>query len=258
MARAARTASHARSGAIEVEDRASLAARAQPWVFPMPQIALKDGAIVLGEALESVEISLAQLYHVEPVDPWPSVAVGWLDRGESYAAVMTPGRHQDAGDFAAVVEELVTYEARGLAAVSLGWLKHPVLPWERVDAMPGEREEGPAMRGYRMAPEVEDPVIARRTTAPGAGALLAWVWSQLVRAPRRIDPREIVLTQRFVYARTRSGDRLRLPVSALRTARRTPQGDVIYVLGRSTELLVVRQEGCELAAALEAKVRPSE
>lgn len=258
VARAASATPHARRGALELEDRASLAARAQPWEFPTAHLEAKEDGIVLGELLESVEIALAQLYHVEPVDPWPSIALGWVDRGASYSTVLTPRPEQDSEAFAARVEELVSRDARALSAVSKGWLRFPVLEWERVEALPGEREEGPAMRGYRMSPQVEDPIVARRTMAPGGGALLAWVWSQLVRAPRRIDAREIVLTERFVYARTRAGERLRLPASALRTARWTPAGDTIYVLGRCTELLVVRQDGCELAAALEAKVRPAE
>lgn len=255
VARAATTTPHARRSALESEDRAALAARAQPWAFPVARLETTEHGLILGAQLESVEVAFAQLYHVEPVDPWPSIAVGWVDRGEAYSTVLTPREpEQDPFAFAAIVEEIMTTHAARLSAAAPGWLAVPVIAWERVDALPGERDEGPAMRGYRMAPEVADPVVARRTTAPGAGSLWTWIWARLLPPPRRIDAREIVLTQRFVYVRTRVGERLRSPASALRASRRTPQGDAIYVFGRNTELLVVHQEGCPLAAALDARL----
>lgn len=256
VARAASATPHARR-AEERWDRAELATRAQRWTFEKPTLRLvtTDAGVVVGEMLESVEIGWAALYHVEPVDPWPAIALGWVDRGVSYSAVVAPPDSGDVERFAADVEELVTrLRERGLAAVAPGWLQHPVLAWERVDALPGEQGRGPAMRGYRMSPEEADPVVARRTMEPGGSALLRWIWARLAGRPRRVDAVEVVLTRRFLYVRTRGGERLRLPASALRTSRRTPYGDSVYVLGRSTELLLVRRDGCELQAALDARV----
>jgi hypothetical protein len=105
-----------------------------------------------------------------------------------------------------------------------------------------------------MAPGVADEVVARRTTAAGDASLWTWVWSRLAPVGRRIDPRETVLTKRYVYARTRRGERLRVPIDTLRTAWRTESGDAVYVFGRHTELLLVRQDGCALDAALHERV----
>lgn len=253
VARAASVDPHGRRALVEVESAESLAARAERWLFSQPHLAVREDGVTLGTAMESIDVSLAQLYHVEPVDPWPSLAIGWVDRGTSYRAVMTPHEQRDdVHAFAAAVEELVTTHARTLRAVVPGWTRAPVLAWERVEALPGERDEKPALQGYRMAPRVEDPIVARRVTAPGEGSLWTWLWSRFASPPRRIDPREIVLTQRFVYVRTRSGARLRLPLAALRTSWRTATGDAIHVFGRNTEMLLVHQDGCEVAAALDA------
>lgn len=63
----------------------------------------------------------------------------------------------------------------------------------------------------------------------------------------------MVLTREHVYVRTRHDARLRAPVRALRAVRRTSFGDAVYVFGRNTELLLVRQDD-ELAVALDARV----
>lgn len=236
--------------ASDDEDRAALAARAQDWAFEEARIALGGEGVVLGHALDSVEVAFAQIYHLEPVDPWPSVAIGWVDRQQSYRATLSPTeKDTDLDAFAATVEEIAASPKLSRAAAK-GWLLVPVIPWEPCDAIPGERDEGPQMRGYRMAPEAPDPVIATRRTEAGASSLWTWLTARLAKGSRRIDPIELVLTQRFLYARTRAGERLRIAASALRTSRRTEHGDAIYVLGRSTELLLVHQRGCELDAAL--------
>lgn len=236
----------------EREDARSLAARAQPFYLPFARVVVTRDGLVLGDGMHSVEVSFAQLYHVEPVDPWPSIALGWVERGESYTSVMTP-LEQEADAFAAAVERAAAAcQARVPRAAQRGWLELDVVPWERADALPGEREEGPAMRGYRMAPGVADPIVASRTMDTGAPRLLTWIAARLRRPPRRIEPRRVVLTRAFVYVRTSAGDAVRIPLSTLRAARRTSDGDAIYTFGRSTELLLVHQEGCELAAALDA------
>lgn len=228
------------------EDRAALAARAEEWTFQKPGIAAGRSGVVLGEALDSVEVAFPQIYHFEPVDPWPSVLIGWVDRQQSYRAVLTPTEaDSDLDAFAAAVEEIAA-SPKLARAIEKGWLLVPAIAWEPCDAMPGERDEGPQMRGYRMAPEAPDPVIARRARVSSAASLLGWVWARLGSPARRIDPLEVVLTQRFVYARTRIGARLRIPSAALRTMRRTSTGDAVYVFGRHTELLLVHQDGCEL------------
>lgn len=255
VARTAAADPRAKTARGELEDREALAARARPWTFQDPRIAMREGGLRLGAGLDSVEIAFAQLLHVEPVDPWPSLALGWVDRGEAYQTVLSPREPgDDAEAFAAIVEAVVVTHAARLQAVAKGWLQHSTLAWERVEALPGERDEAPSAGGYRMAPGVADEVVARRKTAAGESALWTWVWARLLPAPRRVDPKEVVLTKRYVYVRTRRGERLRMPVSALRASWLTADGDAIYVFGRSTELLLVRQEGCELAPALDACV----
>ncbi|MCC6876288.1 MAG: hypothetical protein IT378_18415, partial [Sandaracinaceae bacterium] len=46
---------------------------------------------------------------------------------------------------------------------------------------------------------------------------------------------------------------LRIAAASLRAMRKTEDGDAVYVFGRNTELLVVHQPDCPLAAALEAR-----
>jgi hypothetical protein len=235
------------------DDRAALATKAQPYEFTRPRVALGERALRLGRGMEEVEVAFPQIYHLEPLDPWPSLAVGWVDGGASHRAILTPAE-EDAVAFAASVEAAVAaYDQRVTHAMPRGWLAVPVIEWERVDELPGEKPEGPKMRGYRMAPGVSDPVLATRRIA-GAGALWTWIWARLSTPLPRIDPAELILTQRFLYARTCDGLRLRLPADTLRTARRTEDGDAVYVFGRNTELLLLSQPGCPLAALLDARV----
>jgi hypothetical protein len=234
------------------EDRVALAARASPWDPPLaPRLAIREHGLVLGAPQEAIELVWSQLFHLEPVDPWPSLAIGWIDRGDAYTSVLTPVSAPDA--FAAIVESLFDGRAASLDAASPGWLEHPVVAWEPVGALPGEADLAPELHGYREAPRAPDPVVARRSIAGGA-ALTAWIAGKLRRSAHRLDPTEIVVTRAFVYARTRDGDRVRLPVASLRAVRRTESGDAIYTFGRRSELLVAHGEDAALTTALDALV----
>lgn len=247
-------ATRERRPVAEREAKETLAARAQPWNFELARVAVTDDGLVIGAGMESVVLAFAQLYHVEPIDPWPSLALGWVDRGDAYSSVLAP-LEPEADTFARAVEEVVEVCERRIAiATARGWLELPVHPWEPAEAMPGERDEGPAMRGYRMAPEVPDPVIATRKTELPGSSLWTWLWAHLRPAPRRIEPKDVVLTRRFVYVRARDGRTVRIPASLLRTSRRTADGDAVYVFGRNTELFLAWQPECALAAALDARV----
>ncbi len=255
----ARAASgEAQKRVTEREARAALAARAVPWTLT-PRARVTPGGLVLGAAMDAVEMAFAQLYHVEPVDPWPSLAIGWVDGGESCSSVLTPLRAEDDEPFARAVEEVVdACERRVPRMTARGWLDVPVQRFERVEKLPGEGEEQPAMLGYRMAPEPPDPIVARRVLALPADSLWTWIWARLRPAPRRVEGKEVVLTRRFVYVRTRSDEKLRAPAEALRTSRATADGDAIYVFGRHTELLLVHQPECPVAAALDARLGGSQ
>ena len=251
VARAAKTATRPSTAAA---DATALAARAELVTFQEVRLALGDGRVTVGGQMESVEFAFTQIYHLEPVDPWPSLALGWVERSVPYRAVLTP--IWNAERFAAAVEQLVTaYDRRVTThAMPRGWLSAPVLAWERCEALPGEKPEGPMMRGYRMAPEVPDPVLATRKINAGNASLWQWLAARLRATPRRIDPVEVIVTRRFVYARTRAGDRLRLPADTLRTSQRTTHGDGVYVFGRHTELLLVHQPECPVARTLDARL----
>jgi hypothetical protein len=236
------------------EDARSLAARARPWIVTTASIAVTGDGLALGEGMTSLEVGFTRLYHVEPVDPWPSIAIGWVDGEDSYRTVLSP-LDEDAEAFAEAVERAVSVcERRVARAAHRGWLALDVVPWERVDAIPGERAEGPTERGYRVAPGVPDPIIAERTIEVGEPRLFTWLGARVRKPPRRIEPRRIVLTRAFVYVRARTGDAVRIAAASLRAVRRNGYGDAVYTFGRSTELLLVRKEGCELAAALDARV----
>ncbi len=252
VARAA-AAERRRRPVTEREHPAELAARATPWTLAPRARVVEDG-LVVGAGFESVEVAFARIYHVEPVDPWPSLALGWVEQDESCSTVLTPPeREEDA--FAPVVDEVVdACERRVPAMTARGWLDVAIHAWERVEKLPGEGDEAPAMRGYRMAPAAPDPIVASRTIERGNAALWTWIWARRRAAPRRVEPAEVVLTRAFVYVRTREGRTLRIPVGTLRTARVTSDGDAIYVFGRNTELLLVHRPGCPHAAALEARL----
>lgn len=236
---------------VERESAASLAARAERLTFDVARIAIGPDGLSLGAGMEAIETSFLHLYHVEPVDPWPSIALGWVDRGAPYATVLTP-REEETLAFAERVGELMDTCARRAAhALARGWLDAPEVGWEPVESLPDEGEVA-EMGGYRAAPQASDPILAMRTIAPAAPRLLTWRWAQ--KTERRIEPRKIVLTQSYVYVRTRDERIVRIATALLRTARRTPAGERIYVFGRHTELLVVHAEGCELTAALDARV----
>lgn len=252
------TSSRSKSEGPELEDATSLAARAQHWQFsPGPaRVDVTARGLRIGPGIESVDVPFRRLYHVEPVDPWPSLAIGWVDRGEPYTTILALERARAnptalARQVDAVAE---TLRRRAPRALNEGWLAFPIQPWEKTDAMPSEREERPAMGGYRLAPEALDPVVASRVTASGVGSLFTWIWSRLQPVPRRVEPREVVLTKRAVYARTRDGARWRIETAHLRTSRRTSSGDTVYVFGRNTELLLVHQAECPLADALDARL----
>src|SRR5690349_16838890 len=88
------------------EDRDALAARAHTESFPPPaRIEVLEEGVRIGRDMSSVELALAQIYHLELVDPWPAIAIGWVDRGESYRAVLAPAEPaEDVDAFAARVE----------------------------------------------------------------------------------------------------------------------------------------------------------
>jgi len=236
------------------ESAEELAARSEPWKITTPGIELDRDALTLGAGLTSVVVDLFQVYHLEPIDPWPSVAVGWVERGAAYRSIVTP-RERDAEEFAAVVEEVVeACERSAPRAVSRGWLAVPDVPWERTDALPREKEEGPMMRGYRLRPGVPDPVLATREIAAGEARLWTFVAARLRRPPHRVEPRTIVLTERYLYVRTIAGRALRIPADTLRDGRYDADGDAVYVFGRRTELLVVHDGACPLTPILRSRV----
>lgn len=254
MARARSTEPITRTAA-EREDPAALAARAQPWGWEQPEwkLAVRGDALVLGARIASVVVPYAQLYHVEPVDPWPSIALGWVEGASAYSAVLTPppGREDEC---ARRVEEAVAACRRRVARVTQpGWLDEPELAWEAAP-FPDERSQVALSQGYRAAPAVPDPIVAHRVIGKGAPALLAWLAGHLVPRPRRLDPTEVLVTRRYVYARARSGRTMRLPLASLRAARGTDLGDRVYTFGRNTELLVVAGDECPVTAALDARL----
>jgi hypothetical protein len=235
------------------EDPKALADRASPWLLAEHVVAITTNGLVLDRAMHSVEIAFAQLYHVEPVDPWPSLALGWIDRGASYSCVVSPPL-MGADRFAQSVEQIVELCATRVSrAAHRGWLDAPIIAWERIEALPDERDDGPVDRGYRVAPRAPEPILATRTIEGSAPRLMTWVWARFAKT-RRIEPRQIVLTPIFLYAKSREGLRYRVPIETLRARRTTPAGDTVYVFGRNTELLVPFAAECPLCVVLDAKV----
>ena len=230
-------------------------ARAVPWGWEQPEwkLTVRADALVLGASIASVVVPYAQLYHVEPVDPWPSIAFGWVDGASAYSATLTPPRGRE-DELARKVEEAHAACRRRVARVTHpGWLDEPEVAWEAAP-FPDERSQVALSQGYRAAPEVPDPIVAHRVIGKGAPALLAWLAGRLAPRARRLRPTAALATRRYADARARSGRTLRLPLGALRAARGTELGDRVYVFGRNTELLVVAKDECKVTAALDARV----
>jgi hypothetical protein len=254
VARAAKREPRRLKAALDREPPEALAARARRWEQPIEHVAVRGDTLELGVGIHAVSIELRDLYHLEPVDPWPSLAVGWVDRGIAYRAVAGP-EEEDADAFDREVRAAVAAaEERAPRAVHRGWLAVPEVPWAPAEHLPGEVEEGPRGRGYRHAPGRPDPILAVREIRNPAARLFTWVMSRLGRGIRRIEPSKIVVTERFVTVRTADRRILRVPLETLRDDRRSEAG-AVFVFGRRTELLVVDGTGCDVTRVLLGRLR---
>lgn len=242
------------------ESPQELTARSHHW-GGIPDMALnvRDDRLILGFGVHSREILFTELYRIEPVDPWPSLALGWVDGDVAYRAVITRSQ-QPSQEYLENVEAAVSACEKLVPDVTArGWLTIPVHPWEPVLRMPTEGDSVPTLHGYRTAPAAPDPILATTTYSPPPTGLkklfLKFLGDRDL--PRVVLPRQVVLTKGFVYALTPLGDALRLPRELLRTKRKGSLEDTIYVFGRNTELRLPNRDDCRVRPLLDAQVPSS-
>jgi hypothetical protein len=72
--------------------------------------------------------------------------------------------------------------------------------------------------------------------------------------PFPAQPLEVAVTEEDVYARFRDRRAARVSLALLRTVLRGPRGELSYIFGRRTRLLLRHSVGCPVEALLEARL----
>lgn len=191
------------------------------------------------------------------LETWPRAHLRW-SHGE---IPLRPGAspfHASPEVFARRLEALVEHlEAYAPAKVrERGWLEIPEAEWERVRALPeAPSDEQVGTGAFRSAPRpVEEAVVAERGALAPLEAMLGWLASSPER-PWRAHPRQVRLTDTYVYAERRDKSAWRLPLETLRGRRGRVDGDTVYVFGRQTLLVLLHREGCPVQGMLDARLR---
>lgn len=205
--------------------------------------------------VDAIVLRWADVWSMALVEPWPQAVIRWPG-GE--IALGPKGLFDPKPEaFAAEVERLVAHlEEHAPAKVSdRGWLDVPEEPWERVRALPDLASDAILGDGaFRSAPRpVEEPVVAARGPATPFEAMLGWLASSPER-PWREHPRQVRLTDAYVYVERRDRSVWRIPLDALRARRGERDRDAIYVLGRRTPLILTHRPDCAVRAALDARL----
>jgi hypothetical protein len=190
---------------------------------------------------EWVDVRWPDVVHLEAVDPVPAFV---LHRAGGLRQPFTPGG-DDEDEFAARCEEVFERAARAGVPIDRGWLDHPRVEWEPVDALPPEGGDGGAYRGS------SETVLARRGAPSSSEALLMWL---LKRERDLAVSKQLVLTDERLYVERFDDSIWRMPRSTLRRARRTRSGDLVCTFGRDTLFVIAGRAGCPVTDALEAQL----
>ncbi len=151
--------------------------------------------------------------------------------------------------FAAMVEQLLALaEEHASERVHRGWLDIPERLPEEVDTLP----EGEAV-GNAGVYRTSERVVARRPR-PGAWSIVTTWLASSPEKPWRSTTRDIVMTERHIYARSWGGRAFRVPLTTLRVRLEGPYGDAVYVFGKRNFVVIPRDEKCAVQKRLDARL----
>lgn len=212
--------------------------------------------VLEGDPLLTTDVSAIVLRWADPwvlrlVEPWPQAVLRWSGGDVALRPKDLPF-HASPEQFADRLEALVQHlEARAPSKVGArAWLDVPEQPWERVRGMPELPSDTSIGEGaFRSAPRpVEERVVAVREKLTPMEAMWGWLMSRPGR-PWRDHPREVRLTETYLYAERRDRSVWRLPLGTLR--HRTGTSDAAYVFGRRTSLILLHRATCPVRERLD-------
>jgi hypothetical protein len=215
------------------------------------------GDPLLTTDLSAIVLRWADVWSLWLVEPWPRAVLRWSG-GEVRLAPVGGPLAVSPEEFAARLEALAEHLAQHAPSKvrSRGWLDVPEQPWEQVRALPELPSDATVGEGaFRSAPRpVEEPVVALRPPPAPFEAMLGWLASGPTR-PWRDHPRQIRLTETFLYAERRDKTVWRVPLDTLRARLGESARDGAYVFGRRTTVIVTHRPECPVRAALDARLR---
>jgi hypothetical protein len=206
-----------------------------------------------------LSVPWAALVRIEACDPWPAFRLTTLfgKREETHdfhplnvhrVLSFTPDDAQLKAfeELVRVVIELA--EEHAPERIARGWLDILERLPEEVDALPAGEAIGDS-GVYRTS----ERVVARRPR-PGVFDVVATWLASSPEKPWRSTTRDIVMTERHVYARSWGGRCFRVPIATLRCRLTGPYGDAVYVFGKRNFVVIPRDEGCAVQKRLDARL----
>jgi len=209
----------------------------------------------MGAGIHQLVFPFKTLVSVEATDPYPTFEIEWRHMGGKTRRRFIARFRRDEEAWGASVERIFAHlDERFPHVVHRGWLDAQHTEWEPAAGFPDEGPSDDDKRGgYRLsardAPAEE--VVAERASPKPLEAMMDWLASG-PDSPWREHPREVKVTVNHVYVRRRDDAVYRLPLSALRCGRKNTTGDVVYVFGRRTRLLLPHRDACAVVTALNA------
>jgi hypothetical protein len=225
-----------------------------------------EPADACGRALRSMYIRWEEISRIEPVDPFPTLAIECRTNQIRQRELVRPNRRVPLEPFADLaLAFLDEAKKRRPSAVLPGWTELAVVPWEPVPSMPNEavRTHGGA---YRISFRAES-VVATRTPARLSERVLMGFGAETVSRedsgfelladepfPWTVAGAHVVLTSEHAYVRDR-GVSGRLPLDLLRR-RIALSRFVVYLFGRRTILVVSDRPSCPVQRILDDRLSP--
>lgn len=244
------------TGMVFIPARAS-SETLRPVALRPADYVLEPTGFRMGAGIHQLIFPFKTLVSVEATDPYPTFEVEWRHMGGQTRRRFVPRFARDREAWAQTVEKLFAHlGARFPHVVARGWLDAPTVEWQPVDAFPGEAPRAEEERGgYRLSAREQptEEIVAERSAPSPLEAMMDWLASS-PDSPWREHPREVKVTVHHVYVRRRDDAVYRLPLGVLRTALGNDGGDVVYVFGRRTRMLLPHREGCPVTTALGALI----
>lgn len=221
---------------------------------------------ICGRALRSMYIRWEEISRIEPVDPFPAIAIECRTNQIRQREVVRPNKRAVLEPFAELaLAFLAEAERRRPSVVMPGWTEIAAVPWEAVPSMPDEavRTFGGA---YRVSFRSES-VIAIREPARLSERVFAGFGAESASReesgfellagrsfPWTLDGANVVLTSDHAYARDHSFCG-RVPLDLLRR-RIALSRVVLYLFGQRTILVVSDRTGCPVQRILDERLSP--